>query len=164
MGIFKPVTITIAEAGPFHVIFKEHRGAYHKIVDALSEVETWAKANNLKCQRSFGHYLDDPGLVEETRLRSRAGCIIEAGEVMSSPLPDGMRVDDIPRQRFAQGEFEGSPRIGPIRVYPKLMAEIQERKLKPGTTGAIEIYDIKGPKEIKTIFLFPIDSGSTLPH
>ncbi len=31
LGISKPVTITVAERGPFLMVYKEHHGAYHQI-------------------------------------------------------------------------------------------------------------------------------------
>ena len=39
LGVFKPVTMDMGEFGPFHLVYKKHLGAYHKIVPVIEEVE-----------------------------------------------------------------------------------------------------------------------------
>ncbi|MFM8834854.1 MAG: hypothetical protein ACKOEV_14685, partial [Cytophagales bacterium] len=76
-GAFKSVSISQDERGPFTLIYRSHVGPYHKIVGQIEIVERWAKENGLKCRLSFGEYFDDPRMVEEGRLNSRGGCLVD---------------------------------------------------------------------------------------
>ena len=154
MGLLKPVTITHVEAGPFRLLYKDHVGAYHKVGEAIVAVETFAKEKQIKCERSFGLYMDDPAVVEQARLRSRGGCVIDQAPEIA--LPEDIKIQEIPRSKFVQGEFGGSPRIGPLRVYPKLLAEISEKKLATAKWGVMEIYEISADS-IQTKYLFPLE-------
>ncbi len=161
MGLLKPVTITRLDAGPFKLLYKDHIGAYHKIMTDIEAVETFAKSSGLICARSFGLFMDDPTDVEEARLRSRGGCVVTEQEQIPAQLPDGILVQEVPRSHFMQAEFEGSPRIRPVRVYPKILKEIEDLKLKTAKWGVMEIYDIKSAKEMKTTYLFPLEKELT---
>lgn len=157
MGIFKPVSISQTEYGPLKLLYKDHVGVYHKIMTAIEEVETYAKSAGLVCAQSFGLYQDDPAVVEHARLRSRGGCVIAEGETVPAQLPEGISVQEIPRAKFLQAVYEGSPRIGPLKVYPKMLGEIEEKKLTTAKWGVIEIYDIQ-KDSIKTTYLFPLEN------
>lgn len=157
MGLFKPVTITHTEAGPFKLLYKDHIGPYHKIMTAIESVEAFAKANGFACAQSFGLYQDDPSAVDQARLRSKGGCIIADNESIPSQLPEGIKIETVSKGKFVQAIFDGSPRIGPLRVYPRLLEEISDKKLVTAKWGVIEIYDIK-PDSIRTTYLFPLDN------
>ncbi|MGZ3748864.1 MAG: hypothetical protein ACXWRE_15480, partial [Pseudobdellovibrionaceae bacterium] len=47
LGAFKSVDITEIQKGPLKLIYKDHTGAYHKIVSVIEEVEGWAKAQHI---------------------------------------------------------------------------------------------------------------------
>lgn len=157
LGAFKAVDITETERGPMKMIYKDHTGSYHKIVSTIEQVETWAKANNVDCTESFGEYIDDANVVEEIRLRSRGGCIVKD---FPPNLPADFKTREIPLKKYVQAIFEGSPGIGPIKVYPKAEAYMKERGLV--MDGAvIEIYVIHSEKAMTTTYLFPL-SGPEL--
>lgn len=152
LGAFKSVDITETERGPMKMIFKEHTGSYHKIVTVIEEVEKWAKENKIDCTESFGEYIDDANVVEEARLRSRGGCIVNE---IPAQLPEGFKSREIPVRKYVQAVFEGSPGIGPIKVYPKAETYMKDRQLS--MDGAvIEIYVIHSEKAMTTTYLFPI--------
>lgn len=152
LGAFKAVDITETERGPLKLIYKDHTGSYHKIVTVIQEVEAWAKDNKVDCTESFGEYLDDATVVEEARLRSRGGCIVKE---LPATLPEGLKSREIPQRKYVQAIFEGSPGIGPMKVYPKAEAYMNERKLT--MEGAVlEIYVIHSEKSMTTTYLFPI--------
>lgn len=151
LGAFKAVDITESEQGPMKMIYKEHTGSYHKIVSVIEEVEKWAKENKIDCTESFGEYIDDANVVEEARLRSRGGCIVKD---FPADLPAGLKTREIPARKYVHAVFEGSPGIGPIKVYPKAEAYMKERGL--ALDGAvIEIYVIHSEKAMTTTYLFP---------
>lgn len=152
LGVYKNVTLELKEEGPFIMVYKDHVGAYHKIVPVIEEVEKWTRAQGENCTESFGEYIDDPKAVEQERLRSRGGCIISK---KLENLPEGYHIQEIPKQNFLHGVFEGSPAIGPYKVYMKAFDWIDSHGYLPN--GSIfEIYEIHPDKTMTTEYLFPI--------
>lgn len=165
LGAFKSVQIRNQESGPYLMVYLDHMGPYHKIVSKIEEVEKWASENKFDCRLSFGEYFDHPDTVEEARLKSIGGCLIQL-KLTDSPDSDlkfwsekvthPFKLKLIPRQNFVTAEFLGSPGIGPIKVYPQVEEFIQERKLKR-QSSIIEIYEIldrNAKNQMRTIYLF----------
>lgn len=151
LGFFKPVHLTETQKEPLKMIYKDHTGSYHKIVSVIEEVETWAKKQGLDCTESFGEYIDDANRVEEVRLRSRGGCLVKT---IPPTLPPGFKSREIPARKYVMATFEGSPGIGPMKVYPKAERYMNEHHLI--LDGAvIEIYVIHSPRTMTTTYLFP---------
>jgi AraC family transcriptional regulator len=153
LGVFKSVEFNEELRGPYQIISKEHVGPYHKIVPVIQEVESWAKENGFSCTQSFGVYLNNPDATEEARLRSYGGCLVDH---QPANLPEGFKYSIIPEKKYLVGKFEGSPAIGPMKVYSKA------EKMLPGRTvpfdkGVMEIYIIKSEKEMTTFYLFPLN-------
>nr|GIL16956.1 MAG: hypothetical protein BroJett040_07070 [Oligoflexia bacterium] len=155
LGALKPVHIEEKSKPGFYLISKIHNGAYHKIVPIILDAEQWAKNNNYDCRFTFGEYFDDPETVEEGRLRSRGGCLMEKlPDGIEKNLPEGYEIAQISERQYVVATFEGSPGIGPMKVYPKVKEYMQQRRLT--MNGSImEIYEVKGPKEMTTTYLFP---------
>lgn len=153
LGVNKPVSVELEERGPFHFIYKNHLGAYHEIGPVISAVESWAAEKHLDCPLTFGEYLDDPDAVDQDRLHSRGGCILN--EKPSLELPEGLTYEERARKHYAVGRFEGSPAIGPWKAYPKIKDFIETRRLKASGT-VLETYLIRGDK-VTTEFLFPVE-------
>ncbi len=163
IGALEPVVISQESAGPFHVLTKDHLGAYHKIGPVISEVEAWARANGEPCSQSFGEYFDDPEKNDEDRLKSRGGCLLSksfegANSDWASRLPKGMTLATIESRNVVKAVFNGAPSLGPVKVYPKVFEFMNLNDLK--IAGAIlEIYsfDSKSGKG-STAYLFPSES------
>lgn len=159
LGAFKPVQIDMGEFGPFNLVYKGHLGAYHKIVPVIESVEQWAISQGENCQKSFGEYIDDPKQVEQERLRSNGGCIVDK---TFDQLPPDMEQKTLDKQFFIRAQFDGSPAIGPYKVYLKAQNLMREKGLEPN--GPVyEIYNIISPKEMKTEYYFSVklkDSSS----
>lgn len=152
LGAFKSVDISEAEKGPLKLLYKEHTGAYHKVVGVIEEVETWARQKGIDCSESFGEYLDNPNVTEENRLRSRGGCVVK--EFPTADLPEGFLTREIPVRKYVVALFDGSPGIGPLKVYPKVENYMKEHRL--AIDGPIlEIYVIHSEKAMTTTYLFP---------
>ncbi|MGZ3743238.1 MAG: GyrI-like domain-containing protein [Pseudobdellovibrionaceae bacterium] len=151
LGAFKSVDITEIQKGPLKLIYKDHTGAYHKIVSVIEEVEGWAKAQHIDCSESFGEYIDDANVVEEARLRSHGGCIVND---IPTPLPPGFQSREIPVRKYVMATFDGSPGIGPLKVYPKVESYMREHHLTLNGP-VIEIYVIHSEKAMTTTYLFP---------
>lgn len=152
LGGFKSVTITEKEMGPLVLIYKEHIGAYHKIVPKIQEVETWAKEHKIPCTQTFGEYFDNPQTVEEGRLKSHGGCVVTS---IPQELPPEIKSETIPAQNFVTALFEGSPGIGPMKVYPRAEKYFEIKKWKMGSP-IFEIYEVHSATAMTTTYLFPI--------
>ncbi len=156
LGAFKPVTISVSERGPLLLLYKVHRGAYHKIVPVIEEVETWAQAHGEKCVESFGEYLDDPDTIEEDRLTSNGGCLLERP---ATDIPKDFKMETRHKQNYVIAEFEGAPSIGPIKVYPKVEKYFVEKRLVRDGKRVMEIYQRLQENGIRTTYHFPIAPG-----
>ncbi|MBC7419999.1 MAG: AraC family transcriptional regulator [Bdellovibrio sp.] len=162
-GAFKSVNIAIDQRGPYTIVYKEHTGAYHRIVSSIEEVEKWSREQGLKCRLSFGEYFDDPSAIEEGRLKSRGGCLIDplvkeentVLEKVKASLPADFKIDVIAETKAVVALFSGAPGIGPLKVYPKANDFIVKNKLtKKGSV--IEIYEVFDSKSMQTTYLWPV--------
>ncbi len=152
LGAFRPVIITQKKAGPFHVVYKSHVGPYHKIVPMIEEVEKWIKEQGQECRLSFGEYLDDPKQTEEVRLRSNGGCFVDQP---LDALPESFEQKTIPEKNYVMAVFEGSPGIGPLKVYPRVFKFIEEQKLQREEV-VMEVYEIHSAEAMTTTYYFPL--------
>ncbi|MNJ96674.1 Bacterial transcription activator, effector binding domain [compost metagenome] len=155
LGAFKGVEVKDEVRGPYTMIYKVHTGPYHKIVSAIGAVEDWAKTQSLDCKLSFGQYFDNPDTQEEARLKSHGGCIVPAAP---ASIPEEFKVEEIPARRYVTAVFEGSPGIGPMKVYPKANEYMEKHGLK--MDGAVievyEIHDFAKKNAMTTTYLFPV--------
>lgn len=151
LGAFKSVDVGVSDEPALMFLSKDHVGPYHKIVPIIQEVETWAKSKGLDCRRSFGEYLDNPQVVEEGRLRSRGGCVIE----QKIEVPPDYVITEKPAQKYIKAVFTGSPSIGPFKVYGRVQQLAAENRLKLDSWN-LEIYEIHSDTEMTTTYLFPL--------
>lgn len=154
LGYFKPVTVTEVEEPAKKLLYKKHYGPYHKIVPTIREVESWARGNGHPCQFSFGNYIDDPNLVEQDRLRSRGGCLVDE---FPQKMPEGFEIDTLPAGKFVKAHFEGSPGIGPFKVYPAALGYIADHRLaRDEAFGVLEVYEVHDDQRMTTNYFFPL--------
>lgn len=162
-GAFKSVTVAQDKRGPYTLIYLEHTGAYHKIVEKIQTVEKWAQANGLNCRLSFGEYFDDPRLVEEGRLTSRGGCLVdplvkaeaETFEKLKTQLPPDFKTEVMPETSAVVALFDGAPSIGPMKVYPAIEDYITQHNLKK-KSAIFEIYEVFNQNSMHTTYIWPI--------
>lgn len=162
LGSFKPVTFERkTKNGPYILLAREHLGPYHKIAQMISEIETWARSQGEPCTLTFGEYLDNPDNTDEDRLRSRGGCLISneaKADELKKNLPDGTTISVTTIDDALVAVFDGSPAIGPVKIYPKAFETMQALDLK--SDGAIfEIYEVLSPTQGRTTYLFPVKSA-----
>lgn len=161
-GAFKSVYVGLDERGPYTLVYQDHVGAYHKIVEKIQAVETWAKENKLDCKFTFGEFFDDPSTTEEGRLKSRAGCLIEEKNSAAMDIlktlkrPENFQTAPWSRTKAVVALFTGSPGIGPLKVYPKVEKFMAEGKLKR-KGFVMEIYEVLDQKTMNTTYIFPIE-------
>jgi len=152
LGFYKPVDIAVADRPELKLLFKPHMGAYHFIGPVIREVEAWSAQNHVACDKTFGEYIDDPASVDQDRLRSRGGCLVN-GPVMSAPAD--FQYETRPARKYVVAHFSGSPSIGPFKVYPKVRDYFEKQKLK-SSQPVIEVYTVHD-NSVDTEFLFPLD-------
>jgi AraC family transcriptional regulator len=168
LGSFKPVAIErVPRTGPMWLLSKNHLGAYHKIAPMISEIETWARANGEPCALTFGEYTDNPEQTDEDRLRSRGGCIISdeahAIKLQALALPAGVSVTSYEIPDALTASFDGSPSIGPVKVYPQVFSYMASLDLQ--SSGPIfEIYEVVSPTAGRTRYIFPVESTRRAPR
>tara|TARA_B110001454_G_scaffold219202_1_gene252072 strand:+ start:171717 stop:172250 length:534 start_codon:yes stop_codon:yes gene_type:complete len=150
LGFFKDVNIEEKDVPEMHLVYLEHVGPYHKILDALEKVEAWAKQNHVDCSKSFGHFLDDPEVVEHERLRSDVGCVVDQ---VKPDLPENFKTKTLPAGKYVVAEFLGSPAIGPMKVYKKARQHFIEKGLTP-PEDVIEVYHRIDEQTMTTSYLF----------
>ncbi len=143
LGMALDAEIVGEQAASFEFLLKSHLGPYQEINQTISEVEAWAFKNGLSCKKTFGIYIDDPGKVDEDRLRSEGGCLLEANEKSQLNLPKGFSVKIAEQKKYLALTFSGSPAISPLKVYPKAdqwFATNHKQKKGP----VLEVYESTG--------------------
>ena len=160
LGVFSPVKISEGEAPPFILLSKSHIGPYDKIVPIIEEVESWAKARGIDCTQSFGLYEDDPNETEQERLRSRGGCWISDASKITD-LPTDFKIETWSAPYFVKAVFEGSPSIGPMKVYPKAGEYFESHHYKR-LKGTLEVYVIHPHNEMTTTYYFAAEKHPDL--
>lgn len=153
LGAYKSPALVLEDRPRIDLLSKTHFGAYHKINAVITEVETWAKANNVDCSLSFGEYFDHPHQVEESRLRSRGGCVLK-NEIQVPTLPDGFELASYPERLYVVATFDGAPSIGPYKVYDEVERYMLQNLLRPAGS-VIEIYE-NTARGFLTTYLFPV--------
>lgn len=154
-GYFKPVSIASGDQGPFVLVYLEHKGPYHKIAPVIDDVEETFKENKQPCPMAFGRYLHDPDEVPHDRLRSHGGCLFpQLNEQIQKIAKDNdFTVETLEKKEYIVAHFEGSPSVGPLKVYPYV--EDWLKKYGYQQVGpVIEIYQTLGPDSLHTRYLF----------
>jgi len=154
LGALKTVKLSEGEASVMYLLGKEHVGPYHKIVPTINEVENWAREKKIDCTRSFGLYLDNPAQVEEARMKSWGGCVVEAASL--GDLPEGFVIQEFSAPYFVKAVFEGSPGIGPMKVYPKVEKYFAEKNLAR-LPRVLEVYIVHSQTAMTTTYYFPAE-------
>lgn len=153
LGMYKKVEFKSHEVGPLQTLFLVHTGPYYKIAEKIDQVEAWAKAHNVACEKTFGEYLDDPKQVSEDRLQSHGGCLLSPDAKFDAPAD--MQRGTIAKRNYLIADFDGAPSVGPYAVYPKAFDWMKENK-KNLDGPIIEVYTVTGLKSVTTTYLFPI--------
>ncbi len=154
-GVYKEVQISSGDQGPFVLVYKVHKGPYHKIVAVISEVEDYFFKNDLACPMAFGLYLHDPNQVEQDRLTSHGGCVFTnlSKELQEVVKDSNYEIEVLEKKEYLVATFDGSPSLGPIRVYPKVDAWMAKYGYKR-KGSVLELYQTMGEDKVLTRYLF----------
>lgn len=137
----------------YHIVYKENRGVYVQTSQTIISIEETLKKQSLICESTFGLFFDDPDVVVEQDLKSWAGCIFKDKPNINS-LPEDVKLLTIQTQTdVLSADFDGSPALGPIKVYPKAKKMLGSNSLFP----ALEIYSYQKDNSLKTKYYFSIE-------
>lgn len=167
LGVFKPVQIEHSQkTRSFTVLSRDHLGAYHKIAAVISDVEAWARAHGETCAVTFGQYFENPESTDEDRLHSRGGCVLsepnkisELKALLAEPTTNAleMKIDTIEISDALVAVFDGSPSIGPMKVYSRMQEMMKEQDLR-SSGPVLELYEVLSPTTGRTRYFFPVES------
>ncbi len=77
---------------------------------------------------------------------------------VASARSAGLKIETIEISDALVAEFDGSPSIGPLKVYPKAFEMMKQLDLR--SSGAVvELYEVLGEKTGRTKYFFPIESS-----
>ena len=156
-GYFDRVRMSRETVGPYHLLYREHRGPYEGIRFAMRDVFLYYRDTYEQTPAcGFSVYEDDAGITERDSLRSRAGCLTDTLLVD----PDApFRSRTVPEYRAAVGTFPlRSPfsyMVGVMKHRRALQRFLDDEGLERG--GAVmEIYDME-KREIR--YVTPVGEG-----
>lgn len=146
-GLFDKLEIAVSEAGPYNLIFREHKGPYRGVRTALHDVSRFlAEKRSITSGRAFAVYYDNPRKKKEEELRSIGGYITDSLLLgVSAPFAAGVFqktqsiVGTFPLRSFM------SPMTGPMKFYPA-MANILVKQKREMAGPVMEVYDIPAKK------------------
>lgn len=149
-GAFQDVKIEKGTQGGYWIIGLDHKGSYQEIGPTFEKASNLFKANGIDSNMFVGVYFDDPGQVEESKLRSFAGMKVLDTAVFSEfttlkSQEANIRLMKIPSlpSYFTELQTKGmiSMIIAAIKAYPALGEAITLDKAAPKGQGlAFEEY------------------------
>jgi len=146
-GAFADVKVEQGNQGGYLLIGADHKGSYQKIGSVFSKVKEAQIAHKMDSAMFVGVYYDDPGKVEEAKLRSFAGIVVKDsidGLKLIKSNPDFHFVSIANRKSYyTELETSGmlSMIIAAVKAYPKLGEAITADRISPDSQGmAFEEY------------------------
>lgn len=153
-GIFDTLTLTRETAGPYYLVYREHRGPYAGMRYILNDVYRYLRGKKLDMhvQSGFGIYYDNPQEVPQDSLRSSAGVVTDSLLKVESPYKSGIyEKTDAVVGRFPIRSFF-SYTTGAGKFYDVLQSYLDEHDL--GLSGPVlEMYN---SSERLLIYVAPI--------
>jgi AraC family transcriptional regulator len=147
---YKEPNIYYDSISNLQLIYIEVRGDYAQTSAKLTEVEDALAKQQIICESTFGLFFDDPEQVATQDLKSWVGCAFHK----TIDIPTNYAMHYIKEEgNILSADFEGSPALGPAKVYPKAKKMLgSQLSLFP----ALEIYSYSKPKELKTKYYFAL--------
>ena len=156
-GGFSKINLQNINAGGEFLVYENVTGAYNQASKISNKIYYDLLNNyNIETTKGFGIYYDNPRNVEQSKLRSEVGCIIEnIDNNIIEKIKEKYQAKTLPNDNYLATEFpfKGffSIMIGMIKVYPVIEKYIKENNYKDGPI--MEIYDVPNKKIIYRIFL-----------
>ena len=159
-GFFTEPVVTEKEVGPYTIAVKRFIGGYYQVGPTMTEVDSWIRGQGVSSTKGIGLFYDDPGTVEESKLRSDVGNVLEGvDEQTIETIKMQLEVKELPVMRAVVIDFPiVSPlsyMIAPMKVYPAISKYWKEKGYpeEGGVGYSIELYDMPGKI---TTYVMPI--------
>lgn len=152
-GGFKNIKPQITKCGGETLVFEKVTGHYKQSAVVSDRVyDKLIKDYNIKTTKGFGLYYDNPQKVEESKLRSEVGCILESKDVeKTEELKKDFNVSVFATEEYIVAEFpfkgKMSVILGIMKVYPALNKFAEENGYNPDSP-VMEIWDVPNKKTI----------------
>lgn len=151
-GGFNSIKVKTEVTGGEVIVYKEVKGNYKQTPDITNEIYYYLLNElGIETYKGIGVFYDNPKEVEEKKLRSESGCIIEARDIerLNSDKCK-YKIQILPTDTVITAEllFKGTLSIfmGFIKVYPAIEKYAQTHNM--GNGPIIEIYDVTNKKII----------------
>lgn len=126
LGLFKTIKVEEKAAGPFTLVYLEHKGSYSEFGDKLKEIQRLVRPLGIEEYVLFGLYYDNPKFVDdESMLRSEMGVVIDPKDLGKlKELIDSKQVlmRELPKREYVSATFPYvnfiSIFMGIMKVYP----------------------------------------------
>ncbi len=149
-GGFKRLRIQIAKQGGEFVVYDSIIGDYRQSGIVMDKIYySLLNDYNIETFKGYGKYFDNPQKVEKSKLRSEAGCIIEAKDVNNAKAMGIYKSKILPEQKYIISEFPYKGKLSVLFSIMKVYPALNKFSAKNGydENGAIiEIYDIPNKK------------------
>lgn len=145
-GGSKKIEFSIVETGGEVLIYEEIQGDYRQSREVGDKIYySLLDEDKIETFKGFGVYYDNPQKIEQSKLRSEAGCILEEKDIDKlSYLENKYTIRTFPRKEYITTEFpykgKMSVLIGVMRVIPTLTKYATENGYGDG--AVMEIYDV----------------------
>ena len=122
-GGFRDLTVKEESFGPYHFVYMDHVGAYRETGKIYQELDTLFSEKKIAILGMAGLYYDNPGVVEDAKLRSSIGAVVDKKLYDSIKLPK-MKKKIISKRSYIYTDFPFtnyiSMVIGIKKAYPVL--------------------------------------------
>lgn len=148
-GLFSGIDIHENRVGPYTYVYQNHIGPYDKVGPLMDEVYKKLLDSGIETYKGIGVYYDDPSVIDEDKLRSDVGRILEEREIFNlEDIKKKFNVRKLDKKSYvvAQHPYRNqiSIMLGIMKVYPGLTKYFEKNNLKMGKV--IEIYDFPNKK------------------
>ena len=146
-GIFDKADVTLRDAGPYNLIYREHKGPYKGVRFVRYDMFRFLKEKrSIVPQKGFAIFYDNPRKKNPGGLRSVAGYITDS---LLSGVPAPYVTEVFPKTASIVGTFPlrsfMSPMTGPMKFYPEMLMLLSRQK-REAAGPVMEIYDVPARK------------------
>ena len=120
--------MALVDLPAMQIVYVDHAGRYQQVAQWLSDFIQAAKQDRIYCHDLWVQYLDNTRLVAEDKLRSRAGCVVDA---IPQPLPPGLQSKTIPAHAYVQAEITSNSQLVMMENASSLVLFAQQNGMLP---------------------------------
>jgi hypothetical protein len=141
-GVFDKVEVSVADVGPYAVVFRDHTGPYRDIRFVIRDVYGYlSEKRSVFPKKGFALFYDNPRKTKQQDLHSIGGYITDS-LLTGVSVPYAVKI--LPKTESIIGTFPlrtfMSAMTGPMKFYPEMFKLLTEKK-REIAGPVMEIYD-----------------------